>query len=178
MLRGGAGAEPEDDGGGGRQAARRDEARRRPPGAAGLPDDTALVGVGGYVATPMYLAARRAGVPAVVHEANAKPGLANRLGARWAARVATALPQTRLPGARWVGMPMRPEISGLDRHAARPEARRALGLDAERTTVVVTGGSSGLGAATAGGVAHAGAPAAGPGRAAEHREGGFAHSSP
>ena len=41
-----------------------------------------LVGFGGYVATPGYLAARRRGVPIVVHEANAKPGLANRIGAR------------------------------------------------------------------------------------------------
>ena len=102
-----------------------------------------LVGVGGYVATPMYLAAAKAGIPFVVHEANAKPGLANRVGARRAARVGTALPDTRLPGARWVGMPMRPEISGLDRAAARPAARAALGLDPDRTTVVVTGGSSG-----------------------------------
>ena len=102
-----------------------------------------VVGVGGYVATPVYLAAFRAGVPVVVHEANARPGLANRIGALRAAHVGTALPDTRLRGARWVGMPMRPEISGLDRLAARRAAREALGLDPERTTVVVTGGSSG-----------------------------------
>lgn len=102
-----------------------------------------LVGVGGYVSTPMYLAASRAGVPVVVHEANARPGLANRVGALRAARVGTALPDTRLPKAQWVGMPMRPEISGLDRAAARDAARAELGLDPERTTVVVTGGSSG-----------------------------------
>lgn len=102
-----------------------------------------LVGVGGYVSTPLYLAAFRAGVPVVVHEANAKPGLANRVGALRAAAVGTALPETRLRGARWVGMPMRPEISGLDRSATRPAARAALGLEPDRTTVVVTGGSSG-----------------------------------
>src|SRR5580698_5168430 len=39
-----------------------------------------LVGFGGYVATPGYLAARRRRVPIIVHEANPKPGLANRLG--------------------------------------------------------------------------------------------------
>lgn len=102
-----------------------------------------VVGVGGYVATPVYLAAFRAGVPVVVHEANARPGLANRIGALRAAHVGTALPDTRLRGARWVGMPMRPEISGLDRAAQRRAARAALGLDPERATVVVTGGSSG-----------------------------------
>ena len=102
-----------------------------------------VVGVGGYVATPVYLAAFRAGVPVVVHEANARPGLANRIGALRATHVGTALPDTRLRGARWVGMPMRPEVSGLDRAAARRAAREALGLDPDRTTVVVTGGSSG-----------------------------------
>ena len=40
-----------------------------------------LVGFGGYVSTPAYLAARRRRVPIVVHEANPRPGLANRLGA-------------------------------------------------------------------------------------------------
>lgn len=102
-----------------------------------------LVGVGGYVATPMYLAARSLSVPTVVHEANARPGLANRLGARSAARVAVALKQTPLTGAEWVGMPMRREVSALDRTAARAEAAAELGLDPARTTVVVTGGSSG-----------------------------------
>lgn len=102
-----------------------------------------VVGVGGYVCTPMYLAARRRGVPVVIHEANARPGLANRVGARFAAVVATAFPNTPLKGARTVGMPMRREISLLDRAAAQSGARQRLGLDPERTTVIVTGGSSG-----------------------------------
>ena len=47
-----------------------------------------VVGFGGYVAAPAYLAARRRlGVPIVVHEANARPGLANRLGARMSRHV-------------------------------------------------------------------------------------------
>lgn len=102
-----------------------------------------VVGVGGYVSTPVYLAARRRKLPIIVHEANARPGLANRVGARFADVVGTAFAQTRLPGARLVGMPMRRQISGLDRAAARPAARAALGLDADRPTLVVTGGSSG-----------------------------------
>jgi UDP-N-acetylglucosamine--N-acetylmuramyl-(pentapeptide) pyrophosphoryl-undecaprenol N-acetylglucosamine transferase len=40
-------------------------------------------------------------------------------------------------------MPMRPEISGLDRSAARAGARRALGLEPDTPTLIVTGGSSG-----------------------------------
>ncbi|MFI7483100.1 undecaprenyldiphospho-muramoylpentapeptide beta-N-acetylglucosaminyltransferase [Kocuria sp. M1R5S2] len=102
-----------------------------------------VVGVGGYVCTPVYLAAARRRLPIVVHEANARPGLANRVGARWAHTVATAFPGTPLRGAVTVGMPMRREITALDREGLRAEARRSLGLDPERPTVVVTGGSSG-----------------------------------
>jgi UDP-N-acetylglucosamine--N-acetylmuramyl-(pentapeptide) pyrophosphoryl-undecaprenol N-acetylglucosamine transferase len=102
-----------------------------------------LVGVGGYVCTPLYLAARRRGIPIVIHEANTRPGLANRVGSLMTRHVATAFETTRLRHARHVGMPMRPEISGLDRDAARGAARAALGLDAHKPTLIVTGGSSG-----------------------------------
>ena len=55
-----------------------------------------VVGFGGFVSTPAYLAARQAGVPVVIHEQNARPGLANRLGAGWAAAVALTFASTRL----------------------------------------------------------------------------------
>lgn len=103
-----------------------------------------VVGVGGYVSTPVYLAARRLEIPVVVHEANVRAGLANRLGARRAAVVGVAFDRTRLPAAQHVGMPMRTHISQLDRSPqARAAARTVLGLDPERTTLVITGGSSG-----------------------------------
>lgn len=102
-----------------------------------------LLGVGGYVCTPLYLAARRRGIPIVIHEANTRPGLANRVGSFLTPYVATAFDTTRLRHARHVGMPMRTEISGMDRGAARSGAREALGLDPAKPTLVVTGGSSG-----------------------------------
>ncbi|AXR73706.1 MULTISPECIES: undecaprenyldiphospho-muramoylpentapeptide beta-N-acetylglucosaminyltransferase [Auritidibacter] len=103
-----------------------------------------VVGVGGYAATPVYLAAQRERIPVVVHEGNIRPGLANKVGARRAAAVATAFEGTPLPGARHVGMPLRREITTLDTSvAAQRRARQSLGLDPDRTTVVVTGGSSG-----------------------------------
>ncbi|MDN3937151.1 undecaprenyldiphospho-muramoylpentapeptide beta-N-acetylglucosaminyltransferase [Arthrobacter sp. YD4] len=102
-----------------------------------------LVGVGGYVCTPLYLAAWRRKIPIVVHEANTRPGLANRVGARLSRHVAVAFAATRLRGARHVGMPMRREISGLDRAGARAAARSALGLEQDKPTLIVTGGSSG-----------------------------------
>lgn len=102
-----------------------------------------LVGVGGYVCTPMYLAARKRRIPIVIHEANARPGLANRVGALFATHVGVAFEGTPLRGAQHVGMPMRRRISGLDRTAAQAAARESLGLAQDLPTLIVTGGSSG-----------------------------------
>ena len=102
-----------------------------------------VVGFGGYVALPAYLAARRARTPVVVHEQNALPGLANRVGARIAARVAVTVPGTPLHRGEHVGMPLRTAISSLDRSARRAEARAEFGLDADRPTLLVFGGSQG-----------------------------------
>ncbi|EFC83829.1 undecaprenyldiphospho-muramoylpentapeptide beta-N-acetylglucosaminyltransferase [Parafrankia sp. EUN1f] len=103
-----------------------------------------VVGFGGYVAVPAYLAARRAGVPIVVHEANPLPGLANRLGARLTSFVATSYPSTPLRGATLTGIPLREEILTLDRSVpAARDARARYGLDPHRATLLVFGGSQG-----------------------------------
>jgi UDP-N-acetylglucosamine--N-acetylmuramyl-(pentapeptide) pyrophosphoryl-undecaprenol N-acetylglucosamine transferase len=102
-----------------------------------------VVGFGGYVSVPAYLAARRRRVPIVVHEGNAIPGIANRLGARFTSHVATSFPDTPLRNGRYVGLPIRRMISTLDRPARRQEARTTFGLEADRPTLLVTGGSQG-----------------------------------
>ena len=102
-----------------------------------------VVGFGGYASAPAYVAARREGVPFVVHEANAKPGLANVLGARRAAATGVAFGGTKLRGGEVVGMPLRREVIELDRAAARDEAAEHFGLDASRPVLLVFGGSLG-----------------------------------
>ena len=102
-----------------------------------------LVGFGGYVATPAYLAARRRGVPIVVHEANSRPGLANRLGARLTKHVFTGQPGTKLAHGTFIGIPIRREISGLDRLALSDKARAHFGLRPDLPVLLVTGGSQG-----------------------------------
>jgi len=114
-----------------------------------------LIGFGGYVSTPAYLAARKAGVPVVIHEQNARPGLANRLGASWAQAVALTFASTRLKASKGctevTGLPLRPAIATLvsqratDEGArrARVEGAQALGLDPDLPTLLVTGGSLG-----------------------------------
>ncbi len=102
-----------------------------------------VLGFGGYVSMPAYLAARRRGVPEILLEQNAVPGLANKAGARLARRVAVSFPQTPLPKAEYVGLPLRAMIARLDRDALRSEARRFFDLEPDRPTLLVTGGSQG-----------------------------------
>jgi UDP-N-acetylglucosamine--N-acetylmuramyl-(pentapeptide) pyrophosphoryl-undecaprenol N-acetylglucosamine transferase len=101
-----------------------------------------VVGFGGYVALPAYLGARGR-VPIVVHEANARAGLANKVGARFAARVVAAVPGSGLDGAEILGIPLRQSVTRLDRPALRAEARARFGLPADGPVLLVFGGSQG-----------------------------------
>jgi len=102
-----------------------------------------LVGFGGYVATPAYLAAKRHNVPIVVHEANPFPGIANRLGARLTTHVFTGYPDTKLRNATYLGIPIRRQIADLDRFALGDKARAYFGLRPDLPVLLVFGGSQG-----------------------------------
>jgi len=105
-------------------------------------DADVVVGFGGYVALPAYLAARGR-TPIVVHEANARAGLANKVGARFAVRVAAAVPGSGLLHAEVLGIPLRRSVTTLDREALRPAARTHFGLPADGPVLLVFGGSQG-----------------------------------
>lgn len=100
-----------------------------------------VVGFGGYVSIPAYLAARGE-VSIVVHEANARAGLANRVGARFADAVAETVSGS-LPRAQLIGIPLRKAIEGLDRSALRIQARERFGINREAVCILVFGGSQG-----------------------------------
>jgi UDP-N-acetylglucosamine--N-acetylmuramyl-(pentapeptide) pyrophosphoryl-undecaprenol N-acetylglucosamine transferase len=102
-----------------------------------------LVGFGGYVATPGYLAAWRRRLPIVVHEANSRPGLANRVGARLTKHVFVGQSGTRLAHSTCIGIPIRREIAALDRLALSDKARSYFGLRPDLPVLLVTGGSQG-----------------------------------
>lgn len=74
-----------------------------------------VVGFGGYASFPCVLAARLLRVPVVVHEQDAAPGLANRMGVRIGARAAVSLPGTPLPGSTLTGNPVRAAFANLQR---------------------------------------------------------------
>lgn len=101
-----------------------------------------LIGFGGYVSAPAYLAAKAAGIPFFVHEANASAGMANKLGVRLGGTGLSAVPNCGIP-AEVVGIPVRPAIATLDREATRPEARAFFDLPQQGPILLVTGGSQG-----------------------------------
>ncbi|MDY5585384.1 MAG: undecaprenyldiphospho-muramoylpentapeptide beta-N-acetylglucosaminyltransferase [Arcanobacterium sp.] len=111
----------------------------------------AVVGFGGYVSTPMYLAAKQMKLPLIVHEGNARPGLANKLGARWAKYLGLTFPSTKLAARNGrtevIGMPLRSQITAQAASIKDVQVRNAaiqkFGLNPERLTILVTGGSSG-----------------------------------
>ncbi len=102
-----------------------------------------VVGFGGYVALPAYLAAASLRLPIVVHEANARAGVANKVGARFARDVLAAVPGSGLADARVIGIPLRRQITELDRAGLRAQAREHFGLDPQAPVLLVFGGSQG-----------------------------------
>ncbi|KAB7785702.1 UDP-N-acetylglucosamine--N-acetylmuramyl-(pentapeptide) pyrophosphoryl-undecaprenol N-acetylglucosamine transferase [Bifidobacterium cebidarum] len=113
-----------------------------------------VAGFGGYTSAPVYATAHRMGIPIAIHEQNARAGMANKLGARWADFIGTVYDNTGLkPGSNTriqrVGLPLRPAVAALaerferDRQAVRREAAQQLGVDPTRPLVLITGGSLG-----------------------------------
>jgi UDP-N-acetylglucosamine--N-acetylmuramyl-(pentapeptide) pyrophosphoryl-undecaprenol N-acetylglucosamine transferase len=95
-----------------------------------------VLSMGGYVAGPAGVAARLAGIPLVVHEQNAVAGFTNRKLAGFAKRVLTGFPNV-LPGAEWVGNPVRAAIAALPAPAVRFHHRQGA------PRLLVLGGSLG-----------------------------------
>ncbi|HEX2236166.1 MAG TPA: undecaprenyldiphospho-muramoylpentapeptide beta-N-acetylglucosaminyltransferase [Actinomycetota bacterium] len=105
-----------------------------------------VVGMGGYVSLPVCLAARSLRTPVVVHEQNIVLGLANRVSAPLAARIAVSWRETLAQtGGRgvFVGNPVSADIARADLSEQRRRGQRRFGLDPARRTLLVFGGSQG-----------------------------------
>lgn len=103
---------------------------------------------GGFVCVPVGLAAKLLGLPLVIHDSDAHPGLANRILSRWATTIATGSPVEHYPYPRekthYVGIPVDPAFVPVD-EAKQRELKAELGFhDITKPLIVVTGG--GLGA--------------------------------
>jgi UDP-N-acetylglucosamine--N-acetylmuramyl-(pentapeptide) pyrophosphoryl-undecaprenol N-acetylglucosamine transferase len=110
-----------------------------------------LIGFGGYVSAPAYLAAALSRTPIVIHEANAKPGWANRLGVAFTSHLAVAHPvdHGKFADALLAGLPLRSDVaqacvaSANNWASARSVAKSHLGFPADRPLVFIMGGSQG-----------------------------------
>jgi UDP-N-acetylglucosamine--N-acetylmuramyl-(pentapeptide) pyrophosphoryl-undecaprenol N-acetylglucosamine transferase len=110
-----------------------------------------VVGFGGYVSAPAYIAAALSRVPIVIHEANAKPGWANRLGAIFTQHLAVAHPVEtgKFSDALLAGLPLRSDVAQAfataqtDWAKAREDAKKRLGFPADSPLVFIMGGSQG-----------------------------------
>lgn len=102
-----------------------------------------VVTAGGFVSVPVHLAAWTLGIPALVHQQDVTPGLANRLLAPFARRVIVSLPEERqffsAKKTLVVGNPVRMAIGTIDHDAATEHFH----LDSARATVLVFGGGGG-----------------------------------
>ena len=96
-----------------------------------------VVGFGGYASAPAYSAAHRLGIPVVIHEQNARAGMANKLGARWAQFIGTAYDATGLKPAKDGGI----ERVGLPLRRAR--GLKLAGFDGGKPVLMMIGGSLG-----------------------------------
>ncbi|ALC06339.1 UDP-N-acetylglucosamine-N-acetylmuramyl-(pentapeptide) pyrophosphoryl-undecaprenol N-acetylglucosamine transferase [Corynebacterium deserti GIMN1.010] len=102
----------------------------------------AVIGFGGYVSAPAYMAARSLRIPFFVHEANARAGMANKLGVKLGGVGLNAVEGSGMDG-QVVGIPIRKGLGG-DRDVAHADRARAMwDLEVDRTTILVTGGSQG-----------------------------------
>lgn len=102
--------------------------------------DVAL-GTGGYISFPLIFTAHFMGVKTAVHDSNARLGLANRICGKFADLFMLGLPIDRaLPNARLTSTPIRPEFADP---ADRTALLSSLGLDPQRPTALVVGGSQG-----------------------------------
>jgi UDP-N-acetylglucosamine--N-acetylmuramyl-(pentapeptide) pyrophosphoryl-undecaprenol N-acetylglucosamine transferase len=105
-----------------------------------------LISKGGYASVPAVLAAKTLGIPIIVHESDSKPGRANLLASKLAARVAISFddsiryfPEKVRSKIARTGIPLRKEIAQLEPEGAVQE----LGLDPAVPTILIIGGSSG-----------------------------------
>lgn len=120
-----------------------------------LKDVDCAIGFGGYVSAPMYCAAAITRTPFVIHEQNARPGWANRVGAWLTSYRAISYPVAHgaLSKAELTGLPLRPDVRSAlmkaqgDWNRARTEAKHAVAqkyaLDSSQKLIFIFGGSQG-----------------------------------
>lgn len=103
------------------------------------------VGVGGYASGPTLKVAGMMGIPTLIQEQNSYAGVTNKLLAQKAEKICVAYEgmERFFPAGKIImtGNPVRQDL--LDRQTDRSEAVRSFGLDPEKKTILIIGGSLG-----------------------------------
>lgn len=106
-------------------------------------DPNIIFSKGGFVTVPVVIAAKRLGIPAIIHESDMTPGLANKLAIPSATKICCNFPETMkyLPEGKSVltGSPIRREL--MD--GSKEKALRFLGFDSDKPVIMIIGGSLG-----------------------------------
>jgi UDP-N-acetylglucosamine--N-acetylmuramyl-(pentapeptide) pyrophosphoryl-undecaprenol N-acetylglucosamine transferase len=105
-----------------------------------------VIGTGGYVCGPVILAAALGGIPTLIHEQNAYPGLTSRVLAYFTRGIAVTFADSKkyFPRAKWLevtGLPVRSEL--VNTEIQPEEARQRLGLPVKKRLILSFGGSQG-----------------------------------
>lgn len=103
-----------------------------------------VVGTGGYVCGPVLLVAALMGIPTMIHEQNAAPGVTNRILSRFVDRIAVTYEGTekffhRKEKVFCSGNPIRENFKLINKE----DGKQLLGFDKDRPLILVTGGSLG-----------------------------------
>ncbi len=103
---------------------------------------------GGYVCLPVGIAAKLLGIPLVIHDSDAHPGLTNRILGKWADQIATGAPleyyDYPVSKSRYVGIPIAPEFHEFSA-SQRIESKQQWGINSQYPLIVITGGGLGAG---------------------------------
>lgn len=102
-----------------------------------------VIGTGGYVCGPVVLAAYMKGIPTIIHEQNAIPGVTNKILSKFASKIAISFKESEkfFPKNKvfFTGNPVKDTIINLNRE----KAKEVWGIDKEKPLVFVVGGSRG-----------------------------------
>ncbi len=103
----------------------------------------AVFGTGGYVTGPVLIAARLLGIPYVIHDPDAYPGMVNKLMSKWAESVSLAFEDAKIhiknQNIKIRGNPVRKNLGNTGKNTAKKE----LGLNPDKKTILAIGGSQG-----------------------------------
>ncbi len=105
-----------------------------------------VISAGGFVSVPFVWAARARRIPIIIHQQDARPGLANKLMCRCAKVITTVFKKSLEDFCKkpvWIGNPVRREFINLQKSRTRQESLKKFNLKDNKPVIFITGGGTG-----------------------------------